>query len=84
MSKENPINVLEISKFLKISIDEFLEKYTEEVEGENPEIVIKWQFISKKKQDEIKRVLFRKYDMKKNYKKQVLGNIKIAREIIYR
>ena len=172
--KITPINVLEISKFLKISIDEFLEKYTEEVEGEEPEIVIKgigdkrecifndrtnykctinsvkpmqcvvfplvpidvkrdlfintnacplsidkkirvnkwvngnhkiysqnkeiylkwielmeelgpkWQFISKEKQDEIKRVLFREYDMKKNYKKQVLGNIKIAREIIYR
>lgn len=39
--KITPINVLEISKFLKISINEFLEKYTEEVKGEEPEIVIK-------------------------------------------
>lgn len=39
--KITPINVLQISKFLKISIDEFLEKYTEEVKGEEPEIVIK-------------------------------------------
>lgn len=39
--KITPINVLEISKFLKISISEFLEKYTEEVKGEEPEIVIK-------------------------------------------
>ena len=39
--KITPINVLEISNFLNISIDEFLNKYTEEVEGEEPEIVIK-------------------------------------------
>lgn len=39
--KITPINVLEISKFLKISIEEFLEKYTLEVPGEEPEIVIK-------------------------------------------
>lgn len=39
--KITPINVLEISKFLKISIEEFLEKYTDNVVGEEPEIVIK-------------------------------------------
>ena len=39
--KITPINVLEISKFLKISIQEFLDNYTEEVKGEEPEIVIK-------------------------------------------
>lgn len=36
-----PINVLEISKFLKIEIDEFLNKYTHEVKGEEPEIALK-------------------------------------------
>lgn len=39
--KITPINVLEISKYLKISIDEFLEKYTESAPNEEPEIVIK-------------------------------------------
>jgi len=39
--KITPINVLQISKFLKISIDDFLEQYTEKVIGEEPEIVIK-------------------------------------------
>ena len=39
--KITPINVLEISKYLKISIDEFLEKYTEPAPNEDPEIVIK-------------------------------------------
>ena len=145
--KITPINVLEISKFLKISIDEFLEKYTEEVKGEEPEIVIKgigekrecifndrttfkckinsvkpmqcvvfplvpfdvkndlfintnacpvpsnkmmkvdkwiklmegigpkWKEFSKEKQDNIKEVLFRNYDIKKNFRKQVLKNI---------
>lgn len=36
-----PINVIEISKFLKISIEEFLEKYTYELKGDEPEIAIK-------------------------------------------
>ena len=36
-----PINVLEISKFLKIEIDEFLDKYTHELKGEEPEIALK-------------------------------------------
>lgn len=36
-----PINILEISKFLKIEIEEFLEKYTHEIEGEEPEIALK-------------------------------------------
>lgn len=39
--KITPINVLEISKYLKISINEFLEKYTEPAPNEDPEIVIK-------------------------------------------
>ncbi len=39
--KITPINVLQICKYLKISIREFLEKYTEEVKGQEPEIVIK-------------------------------------------
>lgn len=39
--KITPINVLEISRYLKISIDEFLEKYTEPAPSEEPEIVIK-------------------------------------------
>ena len=39
--KLTPINILEISKFLKIEIKEFLEKYTYEVEGEEPEIALK-------------------------------------------
>ena len=171
--KITPINVLEISKFLKISIEEFLEKYVTEVSGEEPEIVIKgigdkkecvfnnrenykcminkvkpmqcvvfplvpvdvkqdlfidskacpratdkkitvdkwvngnhniykkhknvylkwielmeeiqprWKTISKEKQEKIKNILFKEYDMKKNFEKQVLLNIKKAREIIY-
>ena len=169
--KITPINVLKISKFLKISIDEFLEKYTVEVKGEEPEIVIKgvgdrsycifndrsnykcqihkvkpmqcvvfplvpvdlkrdlfvntngcvlkndkkttvdkwingnnkiylknkniymkwielmeemqpwWKGIKKENREEIKRILYRDYDMKKNYEKQVLENIKRARKI---
>ena len=39
--KITPVNVLEISKFLKISIGEFIENYTEEVKNEPPEIVLK-------------------------------------------
>lgn len=39
--KITPINVLEISKYLNLSIDEFLEKYTEGAPNEEPEIVIK-------------------------------------------
>lgn len=171
--KITPINVLEISKFLKISINEFLEKYTEEVKNEEPEIVIKgigekkecifnnrenykclinkvkpmqcvvfplipidvkrdlfidsracpratnkmvtvdkwvngnhniykkhklvylkwielmeeiqpkWNTISKDKQEKIKNILFKEYNIKENFEKQVLLNIKKSREIIY-
>lgn len=171
--KITPINVLEISKFLKISIEEFMKEYTVEVVGEEPEIVIKgvgkkqecifnnrenfkciinkvkpmqcvvfplvpvdvkrdlfidskacpretnkkvtvnkwvngnhniykrhknvylkwielmeevqprWKGLSKEKQENIKTILFKEYDMKKNYEKQVLSNIKRAREVIY-
>ena len=35
-----PINVIEISNYLKIPINEFLEKYTCELKNEEPEIVI--------------------------------------------
>ena len=171
--KITPINVLEISKFLKISIEDFLDKYTEEVKNEEPEIVIKgigekqecifndritykckihkvkpmqcvvfplvpidvkrdlfintnacpiasdkkttvdkwingnhkiyskhktvyikwielmeeiqpkWSSISKEIQDKIKDVLFKEYDLKKNYENQVLVNIRNARKIMY-
>lgn len=172
--KITPINVLEISKFLKISIKEFLEKYTVEVVGEEPEIVIKgvgekqecifnnrenfkcainkvkpmqcvvfplvpidvrrdlfidskacpretdkkvtvdkwvngnhniykkhklvylkwidlmeeiqprWKTITKEKQEKIKEILFKEYNMRQNLEKQVLDNIKRAREVIYK
>jgi len=36
-----PLNVCMISKFLKISIQEFLDTYTEEVQGDEPERVLK-------------------------------------------
>ena len=36
-----PIHVFQISQYLKISIDEFLEKYTETAPNEEPELVIK-------------------------------------------
>lgn len=36
-----PINVLEISKFLKIDLKDFIDTYTQPLEGEPPEIVIK-------------------------------------------
>lgn len=171
--KITPINVLEISKFLKMSIEEFMKEYTIEVVGEEPEIVIKgigekqecifnnrenfkcminkvkpmqcvvfplvpidvkrdlfidskacpratnkkvtvnkwvngnhniykkhknvylkwielmeeiqprWKTLSKEKQEKIKNILFKEYDMKQNYEKQVFSNIKKAREIIY-
>lgn len=171
--KITPINVLEISKFLKISIEEFLKEYTLEVAGEEPEIVIKgigdkqecifnnrenykcminkvkpmqcvvfplvpvdvkrdlfidskacpratekkvtvdkwvngnhniykknkmiylkwielmeeiqprWKAISKEKRERIKNILFREYNMKKNFEKQVLDNIKRARIVVY-
>ena len=171
--KITPINVLEISKYLKISIGDFLKEYTVEVPGEEPEIVIKgignkkecifnnrenfkctinkvkpmqcvvfplvpvdvkrdlfidsracprftkkmvtvdkwvngnhkiykknkmvylkwielmeeiqprWKAISKDKQEEIKDLLFKKYNIKRNFEKQVLSNIKKARDVIY-
>lgn len=170
--KITPINVLEISKFLKISIDDFLEKYTEEVKGEEPEIVIKgigekkecifndrntykcminsvkpmqcvvfplvpfdvkndlfintnacpipsnkmmtvnkwingnhniynknkeiyikwiklmeeigpmWETFSKENQDNIRKILFREYNIKKNYRKQVLENIDRVKKLL--
>lgn len=36
-----PISVLEISKYLKIGVSEFIDKYTAPLENEPPEIVIK-------------------------------------------
>jgi len=39
--KITPINVLEIANYLNIPIEEFLEKYTDPVGGEEPEIVLK-------------------------------------------
>lgn len=36
-----PLNVCNISKFLKLSIQEFLEKYTDRLQGEEPELVLK-------------------------------------------
>ena len=171
--KITPINVLEISKFLKISIDEFLDKYTEEVIGEKPEIVIKglgekrecvfndrvsykckiqpvkpmqcvafplvpidvkrdlfintnacpvpsnkmikvdkwvngnhkiynknkevymkwielmeeiqpkWNGLTKEKQEQIKEILFKEYKTKKDYKSQVIENIRKARKTFY-
>lgn len=166
--KITPINVLEISKYLKISIDEFLNSYTEEIENsleivikgigkkkvcvlnnrennkciiqkvkpiqcvvfplvpvdinndlfmnsnqckiksnktttvykwlngnhniynKNKEIYLKWiefideisgkwQYFSKEKQDRIKNILYREYNMKKDLKKQVILNIQKAR-----
>ena len=168
-----PINVIEISKFLKISINEFLEKYTYELPNEEPEIAIKaegeesvcilnniennkckiqkvkpiqcvmfplmpidvgrdlfinigqckvkpnknitidkwlngnnkiykrnkeiylkwielieelqpkWKKFSIEKRNKIKEYLFKNYEMKGNYKKQILNNIKTVREMIY-
>jgi len=169
-----PINILEISKFLKIEIKEFLEKYTYELENEEPEIAlkgvgkekicvlndeishkckinkvkpiqcvmfplipidvdkdlfinmktcplssnkkisvnkwlngnnkiykrnkriyikwiqfieeiqIKWKTLSKQKQDEIKKKIFEEYNLKENYEKQILKNLKEARETLYK
>lgn len=36
-----PVNVYEISKFLKIDIKTFLDKYTDRVNGQEPELVLK-------------------------------------------
>lgn len=167
-----PINILEISKFLKISIEEFLEKYTHELKGEEPEIALKavgkedrcilnnpenykckiqkvkpmqcivfplipidikndifintntcplagnkktsvnkwlngnnktykrnkeiyikwiklieelqpkWNNLTKEKQEKIKQTLFKKYDINKNHKKQIINNIEQVKKII--
>lgn len=172
--KITPINILEISKFLKIEIKEFLEKYTYEIKGQEPEIALKgigeericilndsktfkckvhkvkpiqcvmfplmpidvekdlfinmntcpidenkktsvnrwlngnnkiykrnkhiylkwiefieeieerWSKLSKEKQTKIKETIFEKYNKKQNFKKQILKNLKEAREIIYK
>ena len=161
--KITPINVLEISKYLKISIDEFLEKYTESAPNEDPERVIKaigekrsfkckihkvepmqclvfplvpwdlnkdlfinsnacvlkndkkikvnkwlndnnkiykrnkfvyqkwieameeiqpwWKIIPNEKKEKIKNLLYKEYDLHKNFEKQVLKNIEEARKI---
>lgn len=169
--KITPINVLEISKFLKITIDDFINNYTTEVKGEEPERVIKgtgdkdycifndrqsykcqihkvkpmqcvifplmpvdlnrdlfintnrcviandkyttvdkwvngnnkiysknkkvymrwielmeeiqpwWKIIDDEKKEEIKKILFFEYDLKKDYEKQVLNNIKKAEDV---
>ena len=169
-----PVNILEISKYLKIDIKEFLEKYTQTIKGEEPEIVLKgigeekrcilnddktfkckinkvkpiqcvmfplmpidvekdlfvnmktcpiksnkktsvnkwlngnnkiynrnkkiyikwiqfieeiqpiWNSLSKEKQEKIKQIIFEEYNIKRNYEKQIIKNLKIAREIIYR
>ena len=169
--KITPINVLEISQYLKISINEFLEKYTEPAPNEDPEIVIKgvgekrycifndrqtfkckihdvepmqclvfplvpwdlekdlfinsnacvvkddkkikvnkwlndnnkiykknkfiyqkwielmeeiqpfWKIVKEETRENIKEILFKKYDISKNFKKQVLKNIDEARRI---
>ena len=169
--KITPINILEISKFLNISIDDFLEKYTTPAPNEEPEIVIKgvgekrycifndretfkckihkvepmqclvfplvpwdldkdlfinsnscvlkndkmikvnkwlngnnkiykrnkfiyqkwielmeeiqpwWKIVNEENKEKIKNVLYRKYDLHKNFEKQVLANIAEAREI---
>ena len=39
--KLTPINVLEISKYLKIEPVEFIEKYTTRLDGKKPELLIK-------------------------------------------
>lgn len=169
-----PINILEISKFLKIDIKEFLEKYTQSLKPEEPEIVLKgigkekrcilndektykckinqvkpiqcvmfplmpinvekdlfinmktcpiksdkkisvnkwlngnnkiynrnkkvyikwiqfieeiqpiWNNLSKEKQELIKKIIFEEYNIKGNYEKQIIENLKKAREIIYK
>lgn len=171
--KITPINVLEISKFLKIPIEQFLEKYTIEAEDEPPEFVIKgigekrncifndkenykckinkvkplqcivfplvpidinrnlfinsnackvntkkfvtvdkwingnnknynrnkniylkwiefmeeiqpkWKHFSREKQETIRELLFKEYDLKRNFENQIIENIKKVREIIY-
>lgn len=171
--KITPINILEISKFLKIEIKEFLEKYTYEIKGQEPEIAlkgigeerrcilndektfkckvhkvkpiqcimfplmpidvekdlfinmyacpvdkkkktrvnkwlngnnniykrnkqiylkwiefieeiqVKWNKLTKEKQEEIKRIVFEQYNPYENYEKQIVDNLKKARENIY-
>ena len=171
--KITPVNVLEISKFLKISIGEFIENYTEEVKNEPPEIVLKgigekrncifndkesfkckinkvkplqclifplfpvdikrdlfintgefkvdtkkfttvkkwingsnnnykrnkniyikwielmeeiqpkWNGFSEEKKENIRKLLFREYNLKENFERQILINMKKVRELIY-
>ena len=47
------------------------------------EIQPKWNSFSKDKQNRIKELLFREYNLKQNYEKQIFRNIKEIRNIIY-
>lgn len=44
------------------------------------EITPKWKYFHKEKQERIKNILYRRYDLKKKFEKQVLDNIQIARK----
>ena len=47
------------------------------------EIQTKWKTLSKEKQNEIKKIIFEKYNQKENYEKQIIENLKEARKMIY-
>ena len=61
------------------SDDDSKEFYTELIEELQP----KWKKFSIEKRNKIKEYLFKNYEMKGNYKKQILNNIKTVREMIY-
>ena len=68
--KLTPINILEISKFLKWI--EFIE-----------EIEPKWNKLSKEKQLKVKEIIFEKYNIKEKFEEQIIENLKEARKLIY-
>ena len=47
------------------------------------ELQPKWNSLSQENQCKIKEILFKDYDLKKNYKEQVLENIRKARKVLY-
>ena len=47
------------------------------------EIQPKWKNFSKEKQNRIKELLYRDYNLNKNFEKQIFENIREVRNIIY-
>ena len=47
------------------------------------EIQPKWNGFSEEKKENIRKLLFREYNLKENFERQILINMKKVRELIY-